>query len=85
MDFSKLASLSIGLAAFLGGLWIVLQIMRSLKRNGQQRTPTSGEQSIDYWKNAIRQAVKDGLEDEIKGRDENIRRIEREELDRKGR
>ncbi len=63
MDFSKLASLSIGLAAFLGGMWILLQIIKNLRRSNNNhvkqpptmlatqppRIATAGEQSADYW------------------------------------
>lgn len=88
MDFGKLASLSVGLAGFLGGLWLVLQIIKTLRRNGGQRILTSGEQSSDYWKNAIRDVVKGAMQEELRARGEplkaeDVRAIIREELGRK--
>jgi hypothetical protein len=85
MDFSKLASLSIGLAAFLGGLYLVLQISKvwRSKNNNHVKPPlmiaseppriaTSGEQSTDYWKNEIRMAVKIAIEDEFRSRAKSL-------------
>jgi hypothetical protein len=85
MDYSKLASLSIGLAAFLGGLWLVLQIIKTLRRNNHQakqpplmiqsqppRIATSGEQSTDYW-----QARFQSLESKVDAIAETLDRIER--------
>jgi hypothetical protein len=77
MDWVKLASLSIGLAAFLGGLFLILQIAKVFRKNGLnrneqafpvQREPSAGERSTDYWKIEIRLAVKEGLEEEFKVR-----------------
>ena len=85
MDFGKLASLSIGLAAFLGGLWIVLQILK-LRRNNHVKPPplvigsqppriaTAGEQSADYW-----QARFQSLESKMDTIQETLERIERKQ------
>ncbi len=85
MDLSKLASLSIGLAAFLGGLWLVLQIIKNLRRNnnGAKQPPTmiatqpprratSGEESVAFWENRF-----NALDSEIKAIREALDRIER--------
>jgi len=84
VDFGKLASLSIGLAAFLGGLWIVLQIIKAMRRNGNSKqTPTmiatqtprratSGEESVAFWENRF-----NVLENELKAIRETLDRIER--------
>lgn len=60
MDIGKLAEFSIGLAAFLGGLWIILLIIRTLRsdRNG---TPKSAGLTANEWKTEIRKALKDAL------------------------
>jgi hypothetical protein len=89
MDFSKLASLSIGLAAFLGGLWIVLQIVKSLRRNGSQSNK-SGERSTDEWEGKMRDIARKANEEMMQdmrqlliSRNEELRRIIREEVGRK--
>lgn len=90
MDFSKLASLSIGLAAFLGGLWIVLQIVKSVKRNGNAHVNKSGERSTAEWESKMRdiaRAANDEMMEDMRklliSRNEELRRILREELNRK--
>ncbi len=85
MDLSKLASLSIGLAAFLGGLWLVLQIIKTLRRNNHEakrsplmiesqpsRIATSGEQSTEYWEKRF-----DAMDNKLKSIAEALDRIER--------
>jgi hypothetical protein len=82
MELWKLASLSIGLAGLLGGLYLLLQIAKVFRKNShnqqavqppQQQTGqlpsrelTSGERSTEFWKIEIRLAVKEGLEEEFK-------------------
>lgn len=89
MDFAKLASLSIGLAAFLGGLWIVLQIVKSLKRNGNHASK-AGERSTEEWEGRMRKMHEESEEHIMRdmrqllvSRNEDLRRIIREELGRK--
>lgn len=89
MDFSKLASLSIGLAAFLGGLWIVLQIIKSVRRNGAPANK-SGERSTAEWEGKMRDIARTANEDMMNdirqlliSRNEELRRIIREEMNRK--
>ena len=86
MDFSKLAGLSIGLAAFLGGLYIVLQILKLRRGNNNVKQPplmiqsqppriaTSGEQSTDYW-----QARFQSLESKMDTIQETLERMERKQ------
>lgn len=89
MELWKLASLSIGLAAFLGGLWIVLQIIKSLKRNGHPHNK-AGERSTDEWEGRMRDIARTANEEMMEdmrelmtSRNEEFRRIVREELNRK--
>jgi len=93
LELWKLASLSIGLAAFLGGLYLILQIAKVFRKNGPnrneqaaapiQREASAGERSTDYWKIEIRLAVKEGLEEEFKVRgpvmtENDMRRVMKE-------
>ena len=90
MDFAKLASLSIGLAGFLGGLWIVLQIVKSVRRNGNGKAAEkAGERSTEEWLGRMRQlheeANKKLLTDVaslMDKRNDKIREIVRDELGR---
>lgn len=93
MELWKLASLSIGLAAFLGGLWIVLQIIKAFRRNGATTSPViskSGERSTGEWESKMRDIAREAnevlMEDMRRlmiSRNEELRRILREELNRK--
>lgn len=85
MELWKLASLSIGLAAFLGGLWFVLKIVQAMRRNHNHvkqppaiiasqppRIATAGEQSADYWQTRF-----NSIEEELRTIKETLARIER--------
>jgi hypothetical protein len=87
MDLGKLASLSIGLAAFLGGLWLLLQILKTLRRNNHHeakqhpplmiesqppRIATAGEQATSYWEKRF-----DAMDNKLKSIAEALDRIER--------
>jgi hypothetical protein len=88
MDLSKLASLSVGLAAFIGGMWILLQIIKALRRNNHHdtkqrqqplvidaqppRIATAGEQATSYWEKRY-----DAIDNKLKSIAEALDRIER--------
>lgn len=81
---SALVVLAVALARTIE--WLAKSIMVSSRRpkdsNGKHY-PTSGEQSVDFWKLTIGNVVKDAVKDTIATRDETIRKIIREELDNK--
>jgi len=83
MGLDKLAQLSIGLAAFIGGLWIVLLIIRSLKEKHGGDNGSSGMKSASFWELKIREIVREEVEDVMAQRNEQIRRMLRDELDRR--
>ena len=76
MDLGKLASLSVGLAAFIGGLWMVLQIVRSVRRNGKDNH--SGQQSTAFWQTEMRSAVKEVLFETAARRHVELAKVVRE-------
>jgi flagellar biosynthesis/type III secretory pathway M-ring protein FliF/YscJ len=88
MDFSKLANLSVGLAAFLGGLWLVLQIIKLLKqRNGNNHANKAGERSTDEWEGKMRDIARTANEEMMEDirslmetRNDKLREIIRQEL-----
>jgi len=89
MDFAKLAQLSIGLAAFLGGLWIVLLIIKSIKKNGNGHTNKAGERSTEEWEGRMRRMHEESEERLMRdmrslltNRNEELRRLIREEIER---
>jgi hypothetical protein len=90
--WEKLAELSVGLAAFLGGLFLVLQIVKTIKqpaavKNGANR---AGERSTEEWEGRMRKMHEESEERLMRdfrtlmdARNEAIRRLIREELERK--
>jgi len=52
--------------------------MEALRRNGNGNK--SGEKPVSFWTQEIAKAVEDGIRKAISGRNEEIRRIIREEL-----
>ena len=87
MDLAKLAQLSVGLAAFLGGLWIVLLIIKSIKKNGNGHSNRAGERSTEEWEGRMRKMHEESEErlmqdirNLLNSRNEEIRRIIREEM-----
>lgn len=79
-DLAK--QLTIGGALFITALWMILKYKPWERRNGHgngKTEPKSGEQSIDFWKNSIRQVVNEAIKDEFEKRNEVIREILREE------
>jgi hypothetical protein len=86
MDFSKLAQFSVGLAAFLGGLWIVLLIIRSIKngKNGHRtgEEPSSGQQPISFWRIEFREAVKEVLTENAPQRHEDLEKLMEKVIER---
>ena len=83
-------NLGIGGALFLTALWMLLKYKPWERKNGHHgsdnKAPNAGDQTTDYWKNQFREIVKEALEDEFRNRNETIRRIVREEVERlKGR
>jgi hydrogenase maturation factor HypE len=80
VDFSKLAQFSVGLAAFLGGLWIVLLIIRSIKNgrighHASTEERNSGQQPIVFWRTEFREAVKEVLTENAPKRHEDMERL----------
>lgn len=49
MNFEKLADLSLGLAALLGVLWIVLQIIKATRRNGDNGSSVELEKQLKEY------------------------------------
>lgn len=82
MDLEKLAELSIGLAASVGVLWIVLLMIRELrKKDGDGgNNGASGQMPISYWRQEIRKVMREELELWDRGRLEKFRAMIREEL-----
>lgn len=74
MDFAKLAQISVGLAAFLGGLWIVLLIIRSIKKNGNENHKSAGL-TAEEWKIEIRRAVKEVLVETTPQRHQELEKL----------
>jgi hypothetical protein len=79
--------IGIGGALFLAALGMLLKYKPWERKNGNngKRQQSAGEQSSDYWKIEIRNAVKEAVEQEFRGRaeplkQEDLRRIVREEL-----
>jgi hypothetical protein len=73
-------NVGVGGALFLSALYMILKFKPW--KNGGGEGNKSGDKSVDYWTNAIRQAVKEGMEDEFRARNEKIREIVRDELSR---
>ena len=76
-------NVGVGGMLFLCALWLILKFKPW--KNGNASSKASGEQSIDFWKSEIRKTVQEGIKEEFKSRNEDIRRIVREELDRRSR
>lgn len=81
MDFAKLAQISVGLAAFLGGLWLVLLIIRTVKQNGNGTHKSAGL-TAGEWKTAINFEVKRALQETAAQRHEELKRVFRDVLQR---
>jgi len=64
MNLQKLAELSIGLGASIGVLWIVLQMIRELRKPGERSSENghSGSKPVSYWQQEFRKAVREELE-----------------------
>lgn len=88
MDWAKLANLSVGLAAFLGGMWILLKIILALRgvKNNHPHAEKTAEKSAGLtageWKAEMRAAVKDMLSDTAPKRHEDLRKLIEEILER---
>ena len=82
-EVDKLLQLGAGGALFLCALWMILKF-KPWARNGNGKlrgTPeSSGEKDPAYWREAFREIVKEVIESEFKERNEQIRKIVREEL-----
>ena len=68
------------LCAAIVGLAKALEYVAGLlsKRSGNGR---SGEKSVEFWENEIRKAAEEGVKRALAERDEQIRRIIREEVE----
>jgi hypothetical protein len=58
--------------------WLAKVAVKSRGNNNLKHYPTIGEQSIDYWETKIRDTVKDGLNEALQLRNEELRKMMKE-------
>lgn len=76
MDQS-IEQIGVGGALFLAALGLLLKYK---PWNGHKKTESSGEKSTDFWIREIENLVESGVRKAMHGRNEEIRRIVREEV-----
>lgn len=72
--------IGVGGALFLGALTLILKYKPWAQ--AARKDDVSGQKTTEFWQLEIRRIVEEGVREAMRGRNEEIRRILREELNR---